>query len=253
MRIDLAPAIVLHRRAWRDTSLIVEALTRDHGRIAAVAKGARRGTSRWRGLLEPLSQVTLSWAGRGELYTLRGVEYERQIPLSGNALMGALYASELVMRLTARDDPHTPIYHSLCALLDTMGHGAPAIMVLRFFERDLLDELGYGLTLETAADGAPIRAERIYRWDADEGFVSADRPAPHGAPRVQGATLQGLAGGRLVERAQLHEARTLMQAALAPHIGAKPLKSVATLQAMQQFAAPRTPASTDDRPAEDDS
>lgn len=237
MRVELERAIVLHRRAWRDTSMIVEAFSREHGRIGAIAKGARRGKSRWRGLLEPLSAVELSWSGRGELYTLTGVEYVRGHALSGNALMAGLYAAELVMRLTARDDPHPRIHDSLSALLDAMSEGAPAIVGLRFFERDLLDDLGYGLNLVETEDGDPVEAGADYAYHAEQGLRrGAARPALDEIP-VAGRTLIGLVEGRLPDREAVRQARDLMQAALAPHIGAKPLKSVQTLQAMQQFAA----------------
>lgn len=237
MRVELERAIVLHRRPWRDTSMIVEALSREHGRIGAIAKGARRAKSRWRGLLEPLSAVELSWSGRGELYTLTGVEYGRGHALSGNALMGGLYAAELVMRLTARDDPHPRIHDSLSALLDAMTEGAPAIVGLRFFERDLLDELGYGLNLAITENGDPIAPDADYSWHREHGLRRGTAQAATDEITVAGRTLMGLVDGRLPDRAAVREARDLMQAALAPHIGAKPLKSVQTLQAMQQFAA----------------
>lgn len=235
MRVELTPALILYRRAWRDTSLIVEAFSREHGRIGAIAKGARRVRSRWRGLLEPLSAVELSWSGRGELYTLTGVEYVRGHALAGNALMGGLYAAELVMRLTARDDPHPRIHDSLAALLSAMVEGAPAIVALRFFERDLLDELGYALTLGETEAGESVEPGADYAWRPEQ----APRRGTAGAGEmaVAGRTLIGLAGGRLPDRDAVRQARDLMQAALAPHIGTKPLKSVATLQAMQQFAA----------------
>lgn len=241
MRIDLEPAIVLHRRNWRDTSLIVEAFTRQQGRVALVAKGARRARSRWRGLLEPLSRIDISWSGGGELYTLRDIEYVQRFALSGNALMGGLYAGELLMRLTARDDPHPGLYDGLHALLDTMSQGAPAIMALRFFERDLLDALGYGLTLEFDALGEPIRDARRYRYDPEAGFMPVPAGAAPDRVEVAGSALRGLAAGRLTERGALREIRDLLQAALAPQLGPKPLKSVATLKAMQQFAGGHDP------------
>ena len=152
MRVELAPALILHRRAWRDTSVLVEAFAREHGRIGLLAKGARRPKSRWQGVLEPLTGLALSWTGRGELHTLTDVDAPRRYRLSGHALMGGFYACELIMRLLARDDPHPPLYDSLIALLDGLDAGAPAIVALRFFERDLLDVLGYGISLEATSD-----------------------------------------------------------------------------------------------------
>lgn len=237
MRVDLTPAVILHRRAWRDTSVIVEALSREHGRIAAIAKGARRATSRWRGLLEPLSGIDLSWSGRGELYTLTAVDMRRSHALAGNGLMGGLYASELVMRLTARDDPHPVIYDSLAALLAALADGAPAIVGLRFFERDLLDALGYGVALDCLDDGSEVRRDGDYRYHAEHGLRAKHDVPRDGEVAVSGRALLGLIEGRLPDREAIRQARDLMQAALTPHLGQRPLKSVQTLQAMQQFAA----------------
>lgn len=242
MRVELTPALILHRRPWRDTSMIIEAFSRQHGRVAAIAKGARRAKSRWRGLLEPLSAVDLSWSGRGELYTLTGVEMRRSHALAGNRLMGGLYASELVMRLTARDDPHPAIHDSLAALLAALADGAPAIVGLRFFERNLLDELGYGVALDSLDDGTPVQRDDDYRYHPDHGLrVGRDIPRD-GEVGVSGRVLLGLIEGRLPDREAIREARDLMQAALAPHLGQRPLKSVQTLQAMQQFAASGRPS-----------
>lgn len=238
MRVELTPALVLHRRPWRDTSFIIEAFSREHGRVAAIAKGARRAKSRWRGLLEPLSAVELSWSGRGEMYTLTDVEIDRSHSLKGNALMGGLYASELVMRLTARDDPHPVIHDSLRALLAALADGAPAIVGLRFFERDLLDELGYGIDLlHTHDTGASVQADAGYRYHAEQGLVADSAVVRDGDVAVSGEALTGLVEGRFASRQAIREARDLMQAAIAPHLGQRPLKSVQTLQAMQQFAA----------------
>jgi len=241
VRVELTPALVLHRRPWRDTSFIIEVFSREHGRVAAIAKGARRAKSRWRGLLEPLTAADLSWSGRGEMYTLTDVEWRRGHALTGNNLMGGLYASELVMRLTARDDPHPAIYDSLSALLAALADGAPAIVGLRFFERDLLDELGYGIELDNTADGERIERDGSYRYHPDRGVAIGYGVLRDGEVDVSGRALLGLIEGRLPDREAIRQARNLMQAALAPQLGAKPLKSVQTLQAMQQFAASGRP------------
>jgi len=238
MRVELNACRVLHRRAWRDTSLIVEAFSREHGRVALVAKGARAAKSRWRGLLEPLAGLDLAWSGRGELYTLTDAEPRVRCTLAGNALMGGFYGCELLMRLTARDDPHPPLYDSLDGLLEGLAAGAPAIVALRFFERDLLDELGYGLILDATADtGEPVEAATRYVYHAESGLQRASQTPRTDQVQINGSALQGLAGGRFASRDDIRAARDLMQAAIAPHLGARPLKSVQTLQAMQQFAA----------------
>jgi len=159
VRVDLAECIVLHRRPWRETSLIVEVLARDYGRVALVAKGARRPKSRWSGLLEPLGRVSLSWQGRGEMQTLIDVQPDVYRRLTDNRLMAGWYAAELTLRLCARGDPNPMLFHSLAGLLDVLNAGAPAVVALRFFERDLLAALGYGLDFQTAADtGRPVIA-----------------------------------------------------------------------------------------------
>ncbi|MES1941440.1 DNA repair protein RecO [Salinisphaera sp. T5B8] len=253
MRIELTPAIVLHRRAWRDTSFIVEAFSREHGRIGVVAKGARRPKSRWRGLLEPLAALQLSWSGRGELYTLTDVETTRRHTLAGNALMAGFYASELVMRLTARDDPHAAIHDSLAALLVALDDGAPAVVALRFFERDLLDELGYGVPLDITSDtGEPVEATLEYVYAPELGLRRRLGPVDEDEVAVAGSALQGLVSGRFGGRSDVHAARVLMQRAIAPHLGPQPLKSVQTLKAMQAFKASQVTPTKPDHPSSGD-
>lgn len=243
MRVDLTPALILHRRPWRDTSFILEAFSREYGRIGLVAKGARRPKSRWRGVLEPLAALQLSWSGRGELYTLVDVETVRRHALAGNALMAGFYASELVLRLTARDDPHPAIHDSLEALLAAMADGAPAVLALRFFERDLLDELGYGVPLDATSDtGEAVVADANYVYDAELGLRRAVGASRADDVHISGQALVGLHEGRFGLRSEIHEARALMQAAIAPHLGGRPLKSVETLKAMQAFKASPVPS-----------
>lgn len=237
MRVELQPAIVLHRRAWRDTSLLLEAFSREYGRVALIAKGARRHRSGWRGRLEPLSLTEMSWAGRGEIYTLTAVELLKTSLFKGQALMSGLYAAELLLRLTGRDDPHPGLYDSLQALLACLEQGVPAIVALRFFERDLLAELGYGLDLQYCARGQPIEAGRWYTYHPDGGILPSHIQRFEGATSVAGQTLLALHQGQLSTRAQARQARDLLRQALASHLGSRPLKSVQTLQAMQQFIA----------------
>ncbi len=238
MRVELAPALILHRRAWRDTSFLIEAFSREHGRVGLVAKGARRAKARWRGLLEPLADLRLSWSGRGELFTLTGVEVDRRYDLHDTALWAGFYASELVLRLTAREDAHPRAYDSLRALLQALADGAPAAIALRFFERDLLDETGYGVPLTVDSEtGSPIRADVHYAWHPERGLRQAR--AAGDEVEVAGAALIGLTEGRFTSRADVRDARRLLAAAIEAHLGGRPLKTLQTMRAMRQFRGSR--------------
>src|SRR5512147_2888837 len=112
-RVDHQPGFVLHTTAWRETSLIVEAFTRDFGRMSLVARGAKRPTSQFRGLLSPFTPLTFSWSGRSEAKNLVRVEWVGGLaPLRGGALLSAFYANELIVRLLARADPHERLFAS---------------------------------------------------------------------------------------------------------------------------------------------
>src|SRR5699024_3449577 len=235
MRIENAPAIIRHRRPWRETSAMLEAYTRDHRRGGLIARGARRKNARWRGVLEPLAAVRLSWSGRGELYTLTGAEAESAaVQLSGNRLLSGFYACELVLRLTAREDPHADIYASLQALLAALDAGAPGVVALRFFERDLLEAIGYGLALAHDVEtGTAIDANTNYAWHPQRGLQAGQAGAQ--AVAVPGSALLGLATGRFDSRADIHAARQLLGAVIASHLDGRPLKTLQTLRAMRQF------------------
>lgn len=234
MRVELASALILHRRAWRDTSFMLEAYTRQYGRVGLIARGARRSGARWRGLLEPLADVRLSWSGRGELYNVTAVEPRAHCQLSGNRLWGGFYASELVLRLTAREDPHAGIHDSLSGLLQAMADGAPAVVALRLFERDLLEAIGYGLPLTAEPEsGRAVEADMTYVWDAARGLY-AGRAGTNDVA-VPGSALLGLAAGRFDSRADIHAARSLLGAVIESHLGGRPLKTLQTMRAMRQF------------------
>ena len=111
VRIQQQPAYVLHPRAYRETSLILEVLSRDHGRVAMVARGAKRPKSKWRNLLQPFRPLLISWSARGELGTLTSAEQVAAPPsLAGEALFCGMYVNELLTRLLHRGDPHAEVF-----------------------------------------------------------------------------------------------------------------------------------------------
>lgn len=228
MHVESQPAYVLHARAWRETSLLLEAFTRDHGRVGLVARGVRSVRARLpRSALEPLQALQLGWSGRGELQTLTAAEPLRNPPaLRGDALMSAMYVNELMVRLTARDDPHPQLFDRYAGLLDELAATSSLAWSLRRFERDLLAATGYALQLETEAEsGAPIESMQVYDYVPELGPVVAQGPAGSGA-RVRGSALLALAAdGMPRDSEDLAALRRLMRSLISVHVGERGLQS----------------------------
>ncbi len=226
MRIGLHPAFVLHQRAYRESSLLLEVFSSQHGRLGLVAKGARRPHSRLRGILQPFHPLTISWSGRGELHTLTHAELNgAPLILEGRKLLSSLYLNELLMRVLHRHDAHPALFNWYCETLRFLSGPALEEPALRIFEKRLLEELGYGLVLSHDVDShAPIEGEREYYYQQDKGpRITAPPSVP--TVKVQGRTLIALANEHLNDPELLRESKALMRLVLKPHLGNKPLQS----------------------------
>lgn len=224
MQVRAQPAYVLHARPWRETSLIVELLTRDHGRVAVVARGVQ-GAKRHplRAALQPLQSIRADFLPRGELARLVQAEaLDAGAALQGDALMAAFYVNELVLRLLPRQDPAPDLYVRYGELRAQLAGPGPLAWTLRRFERDLLELLGYGLPLDQGEDGERIDPAARYRLDAERGPV---RDRAHDAGSTSGAALIALAEDRLPPPEQLAELRSAMRGVLQVHLGPQKLKS----------------------------
>ncbi len=220
----LEPGFILHTRDYRNTSLLLEVLTRDQGRVGLVARGARSRRSRIAGLLQPFQPLALSWQARGELGSLRAVESAgRPFMLRGRRLVSGFYANELLLRLLGRDDPQPGLFEAYFTLLDGLAGQESEASVLRAFERDLLAMLGYGLPLERDTQDQALVPDQWYRYDPAFGATPVASEQVLGLV-VSGATLLGL-GANPVSEAVARASRGLMRAALKPHLGDRPLKS----------------------------
>lgn len=242
-RAVLEPAYVLHHRPYRDSSLLLEILAAGYGRLALIARGARRPKSRLHGLLQPFQSLYASWSMRGELGTLTAVESRAGEGPRGRALISGFYMNELLMRLLHRHDPHPTlfaVYESALRGLAAPGlHASAEQAILRMFELTLLRELGYGLVLDREIlGGEPIRPEGVYDYYPERGPVRADaagsRVAETGAEeyvararpvRLHGGSLLALARGELCDPVQLSEVKRLMRTVLDGRLGGKPLAS----------------------------
>ena len=234
-RVQLEPAYLLHHYAWRDSSRILELMTRSQGRVSVFARAARRGGSTLPATLQPFGELLVSWTSRGDAGQLTGAERVRApAALAGDHLMSAFYANELLIKLLPRHDPHPALFDAYAALLAQLhdGAGHPA-RPLRLFEKRLLDELGWGLSLESdAGDGSPLQPLRSYRYRIDGGPEVIDGVA-EGALIFSGASLLSLAREELGDERSLADARRLLRAALDQCLDGRPLRTREVLIAMR--------------------
>lgn len=239
-RMHLVPGYLLHHRPYRETSRILEVLTREHGRLTLFARGVRGPRSKLGPLLEPFKALLLSWSGRGEAPCLTGAEAARSAssaPLAAEQLLAGFYLNELVMKLTSRHDPHPRLfdaYHETLEGLKQRGALAPA---LRVFEKRLLDEIGYGIDLDTeSGTGRRVSAGGYYRFRPGEGLVAVPPNAP-GA--LAGRSVLSLAAERLTSAADLEDARRLLRLALEHCLEGRELRTRVVARSLARGAPER--------------
>lgn len=230
MRIHQQPAFILHHHDYSETSLLLEVFTAHHGRIGLIAKGARRPNSRVRGILKPFQRLLMSWSGNGELAVLTAAEFDTPgAALEGPALYCGFYMNEVLLRLLHRHDPHDALFEAYQKTLQCLHRDISNEAVLRIFEKHLLRELGYGLVLDhDIADKTPIDVQAMYDYILDRGPMRLAHPElsrPTEGVRIRGASLVALAQEIFLNPAALRDAKALMRAALARHLGDRPLHS----------------------------
>jgi DNA repair protein RecO (recombination protein O) len=233
MRIEAQPAFVLHARAWRETSLLLDVISRDHGRVGLVARSVRGARSRTpRSLLQPFTPLLLGWSGRGELATLAAVDSAGTVmALSGEHLLCALYLNELLMRLVPRHDPQPDLFVTYTQALARLADEAQPAWTLRRFERDLLGCLGYGLVLDAESDtGAPLEPDVEYAYWLDQGPVRW-RGANDGL-KLRGSALLALANDTPPAPEDLPSLRRLLRAMIAQRLDGAPLEAWKMLGAL---------------------
>jgi DNA repair protein RecO (recombination protein O) len=234
---ESSAGFVLHTYPYRETSLIVEAFTRTHGRMAFVAKGAKRPTATMRAILNPFQGLAFAWFGKADMKTLKSAEHERILPqLSGAALMSAFYMNELIIKLAHREDAHEALFEAYSDALTGLSSAMPGetsprelAVTLRKFELALLRELGYALQLSEEADThAAIDERRAYIYVMERGPMPLDRiddERVEGTQRrglkLRGKTLLDLANGDYSDATTLAEAKQLTRAAINQQLGDK--------------------------------
>jgi DNA repair protein RecO (recombination protein O) len=230
-RVEAASAFVLHRRAFQETSVILDVLTAEHGRISLLAKGVRTSGKTNRGaILQPFGQIEIDYQGRGEMPLLTRAEVVGStLSLRGEALLCGLYLNELIVTLLAKGEAHPRVFASYQNTLRQL-HGELAHWSMRMFEIHLLEELGYGLDFRIGMDHLPIAANRRYTLIPDTGFA----PAVNGG--FSGAAISAIGEQRPPESAAtLREVRNLTRQLLLPHLPRDGLRSWETLNQLTEM------------------
>ncbi|MBB2929970.1 DNA repair protein RecO [Paraburkholderia silvatlantica] len=223
-RIAEQPAFVLHSYPYRETSLIIDVLSRDHGRVALVAKGAKRPHSALRGVLQTFQPLALAWTGKGEVRTLTGAEWVGgMLPLTGDALLCGFYVNELLVKFIAREDPHPELFRHYVVTLTRLAHDEPPVQVLRAFERVLLREAGYALALNRTVNRKAVVAEGRYVFDPERGVREASDEWPSQWPRLSGQTLLDMEEDDYHRPQTVAQSKALMRFLLNTYLGGTPL------------------------------
>ena len=214
-RADHEAGYVLHTYPYKETSLIVELFTRRFGRVALLARGARRPRSAMRGVLLSFHPLRFSFSTSAELGNLISAEWAGALqPLAGQGLMCGFYLNELVLRLLPREDPHEALFDTYASTLKELSEGALFAAVLRSFEKRLLAELGYAPLLERDAASRPIDPEGLYVYEPERGPTRVASPRDDmrgGFVTVRGRTLLDVAADDYSSPATREEARNLMR------------------------------------------
>lgn len=233
-KVDGQPAFVLHAYPYSETSLIVDVFSRDYGRVALLARGARRPRSALRGLLLAFQPLELAWAGSGEVKTLLRAEWQGGQPLlGGRSLFCGYYLNELLMHMLPREDAHGRLF---AVYADTLQRFADSAQEgdLRRFERVLLQELGYGPTLDTDVEGLAVDTDGNYVYEIERGPVRVTAAAEP-TRSLSGRTLLDLAREDFSNPRSLAEAKQLMRALIGHHIGGRALVSRLIYRELQEL------------------
>jgi DNA repair protein RecO (recombination protein O) len=235
---------VLHAQPYRETSLLLQVLTPDYGRVTLVARGARRPASALRGGLLPFQPLKLSWFGKNEVRTLHALDWLGGVPqLSGRSLICGFYLNELLIRLTVRDDPHAETWQvydrAVRGLASAQNTDArQQAEVLRRFELNLIRCLGYAPQLEQDSDGAAIDSQRYYCCHPGSApMLEHGAEPPDHVALLSGATLLAMAHDDFSLHLTRREARGLLRLILTELLGSEnPLATRELLQSLSQIA-----------------
>lgn len=239
MRYSGELAYVLHTRAYRETSVLVEVLTPNYGRLGLLARGVRGPKKHsLKAALSPGQYIRFDADHRGELARLIQAEaLDSGISLNGERLLAAFYQNELTLRLAPRFDAQPELFVSFGRTRALLTAGAPVAWTLRRYERDLLDALGLAPDWAHDAQGEMIKKELHYRFDYERGFVprAAGRAAADDGLVISGEALHALAMDVQPDNHTANAIRRFIRPLLMHQLGGKGLKSWEMLSELRQI------------------
>lgn len=224
-RVQQQPAFLLHHRPFRDTSLLLDILSEDHGKLTLVARGARAAKSRLKGVLRPFMPLRMSWVIKTDLGTLTGAELDgRPLTLTGDSLLSGYYLNELLLHLLHRHDAQPEVFAAYSETVRELAAAALPGPVLRNFEIELLRLLGYGLNLgHEAGSEADLEPSSHYEFRVQQGPVPVERK--EGDMVFRGQRLIGIREHRFDDVDVLRDASRLLRQVIAFHLDGRELKS----------------------------
>ena len=228
MLVNAEPAYILHKRPYRETSQILEIFSQNHGRVSLMSRGSRSPRSRTSGMLQLFRPLLVSWSGRGEMPSLRNVDTADVRPptLAGTSLLSAMYLNELLMIMLHRNDVHERLFADYHETLYALQQGTGLEVVLRYFEKSMLEYLGFGLSLDHDADsGEAVLADRYYAYYFEHGPVQCQPDQQRQNPVISGSSLLEFNSGTLVSPRSIAEVKKLMRFVINSHLGPRKLKS----------------------------
>ena len=213
IRIADEPAFVLHSIPYKETSLILDVFTRQYGRVALIAKGAKRPHSTLRPVLQRFQPLLVSWSGKSELRTLTKSEWVGGMPsLVGDALLCGFYLNELLVKFLAREDDYEKLYDRYT---ETKGLEE----ILRPFELSLLQETGYAAALDRCVETNDLPdAKTQYVYQPERGIRPVQGDDPGHWPVLTGKSLLAIAAGDFSDPETLSESKQLMRFLLGLHL-----------------------------------
>jgi DNA repair protein RecO (recombination protein O) len=196
--VQQEPAYVLHRRPWRETSLMVDLFSLNAGRVTVIARGANSAKSPLKAQLQPFQPLLLDWAGRGDLKTLTQTDVRPGPSLTSTlALYSGLYVNELLQRTLPMADPNPNLFEAYINLVHELSQASDVEPVLRRFEKAFAGELGYSFAWDQTTDtGEPVAIDQQYYYDPQQGILALASETAR-LQGLSGQTLQALAAGDL--------------------------------------------------------